>query len=142
MVPSSLQKPFRKAGLFEGRQVAVDAAVPTRHPARTVLAELGSIAWLRPSTNVCSMEFLHVSENASSMAAWEAALGTTMVGIAEQDDGHGELYMTQGGVVVFCSIVDPACGFVGRPLPRLWKSLDAVSEFDRCCFLINGGVTL
>jgi hypothetical protein len=37
-----------------------------------------------------------------------------MVGVAEQDGGHGELYLTERGQVVGCSLVHPACWLVGE----------------------------
>ena len=62
------------------------------------------------------------------MAEWEAALGTSMVGIAEEDDGHGELYITQGGQVIFCSLVHPACSLVGITFA---EAMEAIGRGDR-----------
>lgn len=45
---------------------------------------------------------------------WEEVLATTMVGIAEQDGGHAELYLTQRGQVIGRSLVHPAFWLVGE----------------------------
>ena len=106
----------------------VPAEVPAGHPATAVLAELGGIAWLNPAPNVCSVAFQHVAEGASSIAAWEAALDTKMVGIAEEDDGHGELYLTDRGEVIGCSLVHPACFLVGR---TFIEAVEAIGRGER-----------
>lgn len=128
VVPEKMQTPFRGAGWFEGRHVAVDASVPTGHPANAVLAELGGLSLLEPAPNVCSIAFRHVTEGAPFVAAWEAALGTTMVGIAEEDDGHAELYLTQEGQVIGCSLIHPACFLVGRTFA---EAMDAIGRGER-----------
>ena len=119
---------FRAAGWFDGRHVAVGADVPTCHPGTAILAELGGLALLNPAPNVCSIAFKHVTEGASSLAAWEAALGTKIVGIAEDDDGHGELYITQGGRVIHCSLVHPAVSLVGSTFV---EAMEAIGRGDR-----------
>ncbi|HET6942288.1 MAG TPA: SUKH-3 domain-containing protein [Sphingomicrobium sp.] len=113
VVPEAMRTPFRGAGWFEGRQVAVDRAVPAGHPASAVLAELGGLVLVEPAPNICSIAFQHVAEGAPFVAEWEAALGTKMVGIAKEDDGHSELHLTQSGQVIGCSLVHPACFLVG-----------------------------
>jgi len=128
VVPESMRTPFRKAGWFEGRKVAVDAAVPTGHPATAILAELGGLALLDPAPNICSIAFQYVAEGAAFVAEWEAALGTTMAGIAEEDDGHAELYLTQEGRVVGCSLIHPACFLVGR---SFGEAVEAIGRGER-----------
>ena len=128
VVPESARPLFRAAGWFEGRHVAVEAAVPTGHPAMAVLAELGGLALVDPAPSVCSVAFQHVTEGASILAEWEAVLETKMVGIAEVDNGHGELYMTQGGQVISCSLVHPACSLVGRTFA---EAMEAIGRGER-----------
>ncbi|MEO6224987.1 MAG: SUKH-3 domain-containing protein [Sphingomicrobium sp.] len=128
IVPESMQIPFRAAGWFEGRHVTLDADVPTGHPATAVLAELSGLTLLKPAPNVCSIAFQHVAEGADDVAEWEAALGTTMVGIAEEDDGHAELYLTEQGQVVGCSLVHPACFLVGRTFE---EAMEAIGRGER-----------
>jgi hypothetical protein len=57
------------------------------------------------------------------MAAWEAALGTQMIGIAEQDGGHAELYLSERGQVIGCSIVHPACYLIGRTVREAFEAI-------------------
>jgi hypothetical protein len=57
------------------------------------------------------------------MAEWEAALGTKMVGIAEEDDGHAELYLTQEGQVIGCSLIHPACFFRGNTITEAMEAV-------------------
>jgi hypothetical protein len=128
VVPESMRTVFRGAGWFEGRIVALDAAVPTCHPATAVLAEVGGLTLLDPAPNVCSIAFQHVNEGASFVAEWEAALGTTIVGIAEEDDGHAELYLTQEGQVIGCSLIHPACFLVGRTFE---EAMEAIGRGER-----------
>ena len=128
VVPESVRPLFRAAGWFEGRHVAVDAAVPMGHPATAVLAELGGLALVDPTPSVCSVAFRHVTEGAPLLAEWEAVLGTKLIGIAEEDDGHGELYMTQRGQVIFCSLIHPACSLVGRTFA---EAMEAIGRGER-----------
>ena len=46
-----------------------------------------------------------------------------MVGIAEQDDGHAELYLTQEGQVIGCSLIHPACFLVGRTFEEAMEAI-------------------
>jgi hypothetical protein len=133
VVPESMRTPFREAGWFEGRHVAVDATVPASHPATAVLAELGGLALLDPAPNICSIAFHHVAEGSAFVAEWEAALRTTMVGIAEEDDGHAELYLTQEGQVVGCGLVHPACFLVGR---TFGEAMDAIGRGERASTML------
>jgi hypothetical protein len=57
------------------------------------------------------------------MAAWEAALGAKMIGIAEQDGGHAEFYLSEGGHVIGCSLVHPACYLIGRTVQEALEAL-------------------
>ena len=114
VVPSSASSLFKLSGWFEGRRVAVDDVVPPQHAAYAVLAELGGITLRDPAPNLVSLTFRHVCDAAPELALWEAALATRMVGVAEQDGGHGELYLTERGQLVGCSLVHPACWLVGQ----------------------------
>jgi hypothetical protein len=60
--------------------------------------------------------------------AWAAALGTDMIGIAEEDDGHATLYLSGQGFVVGCSNVHPACFLIGR---TVGEALDAIGSGKR-----------
>jgi hypothetical protein len=51
-----------------------------------------------------------------------------MVGVAEQDGGHAELYLTERGQVVGCSLVHPACWLVG---PTFEVAMLALAEGRR-----------
>ena len=115
-VPRSMVTAFKTAGWFEGRQVAVPSAVPASHPASALLAELGGLTLVNPAPNICSVAFQHTTDAAELMVGWEAALGTELVGFAVEDDGHAELYLSDRGHVIGCSLVHPACFLVGRTI--------------------------
>lgn len=97
VVPGSMSAVFKAAGWFDGRHVAVPPAVPISHPAYAVLAEFGGLTLMNPAPYICSISFQHLTRGASDMIAWEAALGTDMIGIAEEDDGHATLYLSGRG---------------------------------------------
>ena len=128
IIPSDMTKPFEAAGWFEGRQIEVGNSVPTNHPAHNLLAEIGELRLVNPAPNIASIAFQHVAEGASIMAAWEAALGAKLIGIAEVDDGHAELYLSDHGQVVGCSLIHPACFLVGRTVQ---EALEAIGSGKR-----------
>lgn len=127
-VPTKLRPAFHHAGWFEGRNVVVDPAVPRDHPAHAVLAELNGLAVPHPAPNIEMLAFEPVSEAASLLARLEAALRTRLVGIAELDGGHAELYVAAGGQLIGCSLVHSACWLVGRTVAR---GLAAMADGDR-----------
>jgi hypothetical protein len=123
VVPSSMSQVFERAGWHRGRNVGVPADVPSQHPAHALLAELAGIRLKRPASNIRSITFTHVMEAASHVRPWEAALATTMVGIAQQDDGHAELYLTEREEVIGCSLVHFALWLVGRTFPEAREAI-------------------
>ena len=128
IVPVSMRSTFEAAGWHQGRAVRTDPRVPTTHPARTVLAELGGLTIRDPSPRVCAIAFQFVDEGALDVVDWEAALRMKMIGIAQEDTGHGELYMTERGHVIGCSMVHPAISFVG---PSIQQALEAISRGEQ-----------
>ncbi|MGH8443935.1 MAG: SUKH-3 domain-containing protein, partial [Solimonas sp.] len=89
------------AGWHEARVVPVPAAVPADHPAAAILAALGGLTLGSTSpgqecarSTVC---FVHLEEPDARIASWQRVLDTTLIGIAELDDGHGELYVSADG---------------------------------------------
>ncbi len=60
------------------------------------------------------VEFKHVIDEGRDVAAWEAALQATAIGIGELHNAHGELYMTNRGQLFGISVIHPACFFEGR----------------------------
>jgi hypothetical protein len=128
VVPANMRIAFQKAGWFEGRQVAVGPGVPTGHPAHAILAELTGVTLIEPAPNVCSVEFKAITQVDPSIAAWGEALGTSMVGIAEEDDGHSELYLTDRGQVIGSSQVHPACFLVGQSFD---EAIEAIGRGDQ-----------
>lgn len=128
IVPSSMTNKFEAAGWFPGRTIEVAPAVPFDHPAHAVLAEIGGLALSNPAPNICSVAFRHVTEGASDLAEWEAALGTDMVSFAEEDDGHATLYLSGRGHVFGRSNVHPAVFLIGR---TIGEALDALGSGRR-----------
>lgn len=128
IVPDSMKKVFEAAGWVHGRQVDVASAVPIDHPAHSVLAELGGLTLTDPTPAIRSIAFGHVAEGESDMAAWATALGTDMVGIAEEDGGHATLYLSSLGQLIGCSNVHPAYFLIGR---TIGEALDAIGHGKR-----------
>lgn len=94
--------------------IPVATEVPQDHPAHAISAELAGITFIKPAPSICSIQFKAIVDADRWIAEWAEALGTTMVGIAEQDDGHAELYLTESGQLIGSSQVHPACFLVGR----------------------------
>ncbi len=69
-----------------------------------------------------------MTEGASDLIAWAAALETDFVSIAEEDDGHATLYLSGLGQVVGRSNVHPACFLVGR---TIGEALEAIGSGKR-----------
>lgn len=128
LVPSNVASLFRRAGWTEGRRVEVDPDVPPGHPGHAVLAELGGLLLERPAANICSIEFGRFEVGRASIHPWERALRSRMVGIAEKDDGHGELYITERGQVIASSLVHPAVSFVG---PSFQEAMERIGRGQR-----------
>lgn len=124
-VPAAMATLFERAGWFPGRQVFARVDAPPGHPARLLLAELSGIALVRPQSGIVEIDFQPVSMAAGRVVAWAAALGTHLAGIAETHDAQGELYMTGGGHVIGCSLVDDAFWLEGRTfaeaMERIWS---------------------
>ena len=142
VIPVDIAPVFRNAGWFEDRRVAVDAAVPMYHPSFAVLTELGGVVLRNPAPSVVSIAFQHGDDAAPDVAEWEAALGTKIVGVAEQDGGHAELYLTGRGQVLGFSLIHPACWLV---VETFGSALQALTEGRRSKpMLLPGqeGVTL
>lgn len=114
LVSQSAAAIFRTAGWFVGRRADVDPAVPRQHPSYEILTEFGGLRLVAPSPRSVSLRFGRVSDGIVMVRAWERALVTTMVGIAEVDDGHAELYLTERGQVIGCSLVHDAFWLVGE----------------------------
>ncbi len=128
IVPNDLRDALRRAGWFEGRRVTVHTSVSVDHPAYAVLAELGDLIFPNPSPSVTSIAFRYDKDAKEWMAAWEAALAMDLVSIAEQDDGHAALYLTDRGHMIGCSLVHPACFLVGQ---TFGKALQAIWSGER-----------
>jgi hypothetical protein len=116
---------FEHAGWFPGRQADVRVDAPPGHPARALLLELSGLALVRPRSSVVEVHFQPVSMAAGRVVAWATALRTHMSGIAETDDAQGELYMTDAGHVIGCSLVHDAFWLQGRTfaeaMERIWS---------------------
>ncbi len=123
VVPAVMRTAFQKSGWFEGRQVAVAPGVPKDHQAYAILAELSGLTICDPGPNVCSVEFKAINEVDPPVTVWAKLLATSVVGIAEEDDGHSELYLTGRGQVIGSSQIHPACFLVGRTFQEAMEAI-------------------
>lgn len=100
-LPESVRPSCVAAGWREGRQVAVSSAVPADHPAAMILAEFGGLTVEPPGEGEeCAPHALAFQElwpDPSILEVWASLLGTRLVGIADLDHGHGELYIAADG---------------------------------------------
>ena len=127
LVPDDLVSKFEESGWYHGRRVAVDAGVPADHPAHAVLAEFGGLRLMRfyGDYEVCEVEFLYVADKDDHPRLWEAALGTQLVGIAEHHNSHGELWMSDRGIVFGNSMIHPAFWYLGNTFHEAVENLMA-----------------
>ena len=117
-VPDSVRPRFVAAGWYPGRQAAVSSAIPADHPAATLLAAFGGLTVTpdREAGEECAPHILAFHElfpNPSITEVWAGLLGTRLIGVADVDHGHGELYVAADGRCFGRSCVHDAFYFKG-----------------------------
>ena len=118
-LPDSVRKIFSDSGWQVGRRVNVPESVPNQHPAHAVLAEFGGLTvGQNGAGKECAkhaLAFGHVEPD-RAVLRWADLLGTELIGVADIEDGHGELYVDASGRWFFASCIHNAFAFLGASL--------------------------
>lgn len=114
--PASVRPQFVAAGWHPGRRVEVSPAVPSDHPAAVVLAAFGGLTVSpdRDSGEECGPTELEFCELDVDRSGWSQRLGVELVGIADLQWGHGELFLANDGRCFGRSRMHPAFFLVGE----------------------------
>lgn len=101
-LPESVTPLFVAAGWHPNRCVDVPSSVPPDHPAAAVLAALGGLTIIpdRDEGEECApnnLTFEALGSDDSITGVWGELLGTRLVGVAQVEHGHGELYVAADG---------------------------------------------
>jgi hypothetical protein len=125
-LPSSVRKIFGAAGWGAGRLVAVPAPVPHQHPAHAVLGEFGGLAVGQSGPGKeCAKSTLVFGyiEPDRAIRRWADLLQSRLIGVADVDGLHAELYMDASGRCFFASCIHDAFAFVGASLAEAMEHL-------------------
>jgi len=115
-LPNSVRAAFAAAGWRAGRRVTVPPVVPHQHPAHAVLAEFGGLMVGRTGHGEeCPKHELLFGyvEPDSVILRWADLLQSRLIGVAEIEDGHAELYVDASGRWFFASCIHDAFAFEG-----------------------------
>jgi hypothetical protein len=113
-LPNSVRSAFAAAGWKAGRQVTVPAVVPHQHPAHAVLAEFGGlVVGQNGPGEECTKSTLSFGyiEPHRAILRWADLLQSRLIGVAEIEDGHAELYADTSGRWFFASCIHDAFAF-------------------------------
>lgn len=138
----TVQKWFLECGWTCQHSAKVPDTIPVLHPAHEILRTFGGIKLLE---NDCDdddpyekFEFRLIPDPDSAIQAWSRRLRSQLVGIANEDGCHAELYVDGTGRCFSNSLVHGAFAFAGdslgdtllgvlnhrryRPLLRPWQN--------------------
>jgi SUKH-3 immunity protein len=118
VLPESVRPRFIAAGWHPGRRVAVSSAVPADHPAAEILAAFGGLTITpdREAGEECAPDDLVFRElwpDESITVVWAKLLGTRLIGVADMQHAHGELYVAADGRCFGRSCIHDAFYFEG-----------------------------
>ena len=115
-LPNSIRPIFAEAGWKPGRRISVCPVVPLKHPAHSVLAEFGELTvGENGSGEECakhSLSFGYIEPD-RAVLRWANLLQTQLIGVAEIENGHAELYVDASGRWFFASCIRDAFAFEG-----------------------------
>ncbi len=122
----TVRRIFVAAGWRSGRRVDVSAMVPSNHPASAILAEFGDLtvgdggAGQECAKSVLAFKYV---EPDRSIAVWADLLRDRLIGIADVDNGHAELYVDSSGRYYVASAVHDAFSFAGASFAETMERL-------------------
>jgi hypothetical protein len=117
-LPESVRLRFIAAGWYHGRRVTVSSAVPADHPAAAILAAFSGLT-VTPdcdSGEECApgdLAFRELCPDESITVVWAKLLGSQLVGVADMQHAHGELYVAADGRCFGRSCIHDAFYFEG-----------------------------
>lgn len=109
-LPNSIRTIFADAGWKPGRRITVPSVVPPQHPAHSVLAEFGGLTVAKNS-----LSFGYIEPD-RTVLRWADLLQSQLIGVAEIQNGHAELYVDASGRWFFASCIHDAFAFEGVSL--------------------------
>lgn len=116
--PETVRQWFVDAGWYPGRTVAVPASVPSRHPARDILAAYGGLILLErepsePWDPNQELVFGELYPNPAVTLVWGQLLQSRLVGVARVDNDHGQMYIGTDGRCFGSSNIHSAFWYYG-----------------------------
>jgi SUKH-3 immunity protein len=125
-LPQTVRPIFLAAGWYPGRRADMLAMVPSNHPASAILIEFGDLivgdlgaGQECGKANVAFKCF----EPDSLISIWADLLGERLIGIAEIDNGHAELYVDGSGRYYVASYMHDAFSFAGASFAESMERL-------------------
>jgi hypothetical protein len=128
-IPSSIRPLFLAAGWHRhpGRRVAVPPTVPAQHPGAAVLAEFGGLAIGQSGAGeecaTSDVAFQLLGSDASIIRAWNKLLRTELVGVANIQNAHAELYLDTRWRFFWASCIDDGFCFEGASFSEAMERL-------------------
>jgi SUKH-3 immunity protein len=113
-LPNSVLTVFAAAGWEVDRRVTVPSLVPHSHPAHAVLAEFGGLmVGQNGRGEECAKHALLFGyiEPGVAVLRWADLLQSPLIGVAEMEDGHAELYVDASDRWFFASCIHDAFAF-------------------------------
>jgi SUKH-3 immunity protein len=115
-LPQTVRPIFLAAGWHSGRRAEVSVMVPGDHPASAILVDFGGLTvGDKGKGQECARSALAFQyiEPDRSIVIWADLLGEKLIGIADIDNGHAELYVDSSGRCYFASNVHDTFSFAG-----------------------------
>jgi hypothetical protein len=116
-LPVSVRRLFIAAGWHPGRTSSQALGVSLDHPAAAILAEFGGLHVGQSGTGeecaTSDVAFKHLRPEEFVLNVWGKLLATELVGIAEVQNRHAELYVDRSGRCFSYSNVDDGFRFEG-----------------------------
>ena len=119
-IPVSVQTLFMAAGWQSGRRARVDGRVPERHPAYSILQEVGGLHVGRSDTGIeCArsdLEFSFCEVDQEILLTWGELLRSQLIEVAEVGNRHGWLIVDEAGRCFGASQIHDAFYFEGQTI--------------------------
>jgi hypothetical protein len=123
-----IQRHFVKAGWHHSYRFAHDLDQIVGHPAHEIMSRFGGLHIDPMDINqlekrTADIQFMSLQDKDPLVQQWEQELGTKLIGIAEFERGHMELYVSSEGKFFANCIVAPLFLFVGHTFEKAVRKL-------------------
>ncbi len=110
---------FLECGWSPHHRMVVPDAIPIDHPAHAVLENFGGIKLLEREQHsedepIEEFHFRSLPATSSEIERWAKRLKTTLIGIGDEHNCHGELYMDSRGRCFSNSLIHDCFAFSGE----------------------------